>query len=109
MSETKFAAFITEKKLNVQRILSASHKLESLTAADRTIRLAKRNAKKGDAPTEKKDFGKPRTGRPVTPRAIEAAVGGKSLTGPQKQRILRAVNYLLEQKKSEKIELKILF
>lgn len=109
MSESKFAAFITEKKLNTQRILSASHKLETLRPEDRTIRLAKRNARKGDAPTEKKDFGKPRTGRPVTPRAIDAAVAGKALTGPQKQRILRAVNHLLEQKKAEKIELKTLF
>ena len=110
MSESKFAAFITEKKLNTQRILSASHKLETLRREDRTIRLEKRRAKKSDTPAEgKKDLGKPRTGRPITPRAMTAALAGKSLTGPQKQRMLRAVNYLLEQKKVEKIELKVLF
>ncbi len=110
MSESKFAAFINAKKLNPQRILSASHKLETLRPEDRTIRLEKRRAKKGDAPAEgKKDLPKPRTGRPVTNRALDAAVSGKPLTGPQKQRILRAINHLLEQKKAEKVELKTLF
>ncbi len=108
MSESKFAAFVTEKKLNTQRILSASHKLETLRPEDRKIRLGKRLAKKVEG-GEKKDFGKPRTGRPVTPRAIDAALAGKALTGPQKQRILRAVNHILEQKKAEKVELKTLF
>jgi hypothetical protein len=89
MSESKFATFITEKKLNVQRILSVSHKLETLRPEDRKIRLEKRQAKKAEG-GEKKQTAKPRSGRPVTPRAIEAAMAGKALTGPQKQRILRA-------------------
>jgi hypothetical protein len=109
MSESKFAAFITEKKLNQARILSASHTLESLRPEDRLIRLEKWRAKQGDTPAEKKTFPKPRSGRPVTPRAMAAALAGKPLTGPQKQRILRAVNVLLEQKKAEKVELKTLF
>ncbi len=110
MSESKFAAFITEKKLNQARILSASHTIESLRPEDRLIRLEKWRAKQGDAPADaKKNLAKPRSGRPVTPRALTAALEGKPLTGPQKQRILRAVNVLLEQKKAEKIELKVLF
>lgn len=108
MSESKFASFVTEKKLNTQRILSASHKLEALRPEDRKLRLEKRLAKKAEG-GEKKEIAKPRTGRPVTNRAIEAALAGKPLTGPQKQRILRAVNHLLEQKKAEKVELKNLF
>lgn len=108
MSESKFATFITEKKLNVQRILSVSHKLETLRPEDRKIRLEKRQAKKAEG-GEKKQTAKPRSGRPVTPRAIEAAMAGKALTGPQKQRILRAVNTILEAKKAEKVELKTLF
>lgn len=108
MSESKFATFITEKKLNVQRILSVSHKLETLRPEDRKLRLEKRQAKKSEG-GEKKEIAKPRSGRPVTPRAIEAAMAGKSLTGPQKQRILRAVNTILEAKKADKVELKTLF
>ena len=50
-----------------------------------------------------------RSGRPLTPRALTAATEGKTLTGPQKTRILNAVNHLLEQKKQEKITLDVLF
>jgi len=110
---TKFGAFITEKKIDGRRIIAASSKLERLRLEDRKIRLAKRTAKanaaagkeaaKGDAPA------KPRSGRPVTNRAIEAALAGKILTGPQKTRILRAVNVILTQKKGEPVELSTLF
>ena len=64
-------------------------------------------AKEGD----KAETGKPRSGRPVTPRALSAAMkgGATAVSGPTKQRILRAVNYLLEQKKKDKVELKTLF
>ncbi len=40
---------------------------------------------------------------------MEAALKGGTLSGPTKQRLLRAVNYLLEQKKKDKVELKTLF
>ena len=40
---------------------------------------------------------------------MAAALKGGTLSGPTKQRILRAVNFLLEQKKKDKVELKILF
>ena len=110
---TKFGDFIKEKKLDARRIIAASAKIEKLRPEDRKIRLQKRTAKanaaagkeaaKGEAPA------KPRTGRPVTNRAIEAALAGKPLTGPQKSRILRAVNALLEQKKAGSVELSNLF
>ena len=58
---------------------------------------------------EKKEVAKPRSGRPITPRALNAALAGGPISGPSKQRILRAVNYLLEQKKKDKVELKALF
>ena len=47
----------------------------------------------------------------MTPRALSAAMAGgaTAVSGPTKQRILRAVNYLLEQKKKDKVELKTLF
>jgi hypothetical protein len=109
-SETKFAAFLTAKKLDARRILAASHKLETLQREDRGIKLAKRNGRKaeGDAAKEK-ETRKPRSGRPVTPRAIDAALKGTAVSGPTKTRILKAVNLLLEQKKQEKVDLKALF
>ena len=112
MAETKskFAQFIATKKLDIRRIVAASHKLERLLPEDRTIRLNKRLAKAGEggegAPKETR---KARSGRPVTDRSLQAALSGKLLSGPTKTRLLKAVNHLLEQKKQEKVELKALF
>lgn len=109
---TKIEDFLKEKKIDPRRILAASSDVERLRPEDRAIRLAKRAARKSDDPAKKKEGlagKKPRTGRPVTQRAIDAALAGKQLSGPQKTRILRAVNHLLEQKKQEKVELAALF
>ena len=107
---TKFATFLKDKKVDTRRILTASHQLESFKAEDRTIRLGKRQARntEGDkkAPADSRET---RSGRPVTPRALEAALSGKSVSGPAKTRLLRAVNAVLEQKKLEKVELRTLF
>jgi hypothetical protein len=104
---TKFQTFLSENKLNPKRLLAVSHKLETLQKEDRTLKLERRRGKKEGA--EKKEVAKPRSGRAVTPRALEAALTGGTLSGPTKQRILRAVNQLLEQKKKDKVELKTLF
>ncbi len=106
---TKFSQFITSKKLDPRRILVASHALETLTLEDRRIKLAKRNSKKEGADPAAKETRKPKSGRAVTQRALEAALKGGVVSGPTKSRILRAVNHLLEQKKQEKVELKTLF
>lgn len=111
---TKFADFIAEKKLDRRRIVAASAKIERLRPADRFIKLTKRTAKaKAAAGNEEAKSAappsKPRSGRPITDRAIDAAIAGKSLTGPQKTRLLRAVNALLEQKKAGAVELSALF
>jgi hypothetical protein len=107
---TKFATFLKDKKVDPRRILSASHQLESLQAEDRTIRLNKRRARNTEgetkAPPEPR---KPRTGRPVTQRSIDAAMCGKTINGPVKTRILKAVNAILELKKLEKVDLRTLF
>jgi hypothetical protein len=107
---TKFAAFLTEKKIDARRILATSAKLEGLRPADRALKLAKRLAKgKSGDEAKKAPAGKPRSGRPVTSRALDAAQVGKAVSGPQKTRILRAVNAILEQKKQAAVELIALF
>ena len=110
-SETKFGVFLAAKKLDGRRLLIASDDLEKLRPEDRAIRLARRTAKGDDkkaAPTEGEKK-KPRSGRPITPRTIHAALVGKPLSGPIKTRLLRAVNKLLEHKKQEPIKLDVLF
>jgi hypothetical protein len=110
-ANSKLAKFLAEKKLDQRRVLVASHTLETLQRADRDIRLARKRAKGGEDAEKKAEAAKqkPRSGRPVTRRAMHAALTGGAISGPTKTRILRAVNHLLEQKKQDKVELKALF
>lgn len=110
MAESKFAEFIAAKKLDTRRILAASSDIEKLRPEDRAIKLSKRRAKSAEsAEGAAKETRKPRSGRPVTRRALDAAVQGGKLSGPTKTRLLNAVNRLLEQKKQEKVNLRQLF
>jgi hypothetical protein len=111
MAETKFAQFIAAKKLDPRRILAASHGIERLRPEDRIIKLNKRRARAAGDGADKatKETRKPRSGRPVTRRALDAAVVGGPISGPTKTRLLQAVNQLLEQKKQDKVDLHALF
>jgi hypothetical protein len=109
-TQTKFAGFIAAKKLDARRIIVASRKLEALRPEDRTIRLNKKLARAAEGGEgAAKETRKPRSGRPVTDRAMQAALSGGDISGPTKTRILRAVNHLLEQKKQEPVDLRALF
>jgi hypothetical protein len=109
--ESKLAKFLTTKKLDPRRVLAASHSLESLKHEDRVIKLSRRRAKAGEDAEKKAEAlkSKPRSGRAVTHRAMNAAMSGGKLPGPTKTRILRAINHLLEAKKQDKVDLKTLF
>jgi hypothetical protein len=112
MAETKFAQFIATRKIDRRRILAVSHRLEQLQPEDRTIKLNKRRAKKAGSDgvdNVAKETRKPRSGRPVTHRALDAAVDGGDLSGATKTRILHAINHLLELKKQDKVDLRALF
>ena len=109
---TKFADFLTEKKIDTRRVIAASRTLEKLRVEDRKTRLATAWARKPAPAPNTTPAGEPTTprrGRPVTQRAIDAATVGKTVSGPTKTRILRAINRVLEQKKLEKVELVALF
>jgi hypothetical protein len=108
---SKFSEFLTANKIDPRRLAAASRELERLRPEDRAKRLARRTAKKSETkPVEGAEKpGKPRSGRPVTSRALAAAAAGKPVSGPAKTRLLRAVNHLLEQKKKSATELKSLF
>ena len=109
--DSKLAKFLTTQKLDPRRVLACSHHIESLRIEDRKIKLARKRARGGEDAEKKAEANKlkPRSGRPVTHRAMNAALTGGSLSGPTKSRILRAVNHLLENKKQEKVDLKALF
>ena len=97
---SKFADFIKAQKIDPRRIAASSRLVERLRPEDRAIRLKKRLARAGDAKPAAGEAGpKPRTGRPVTAQILSRALEGKSVAGPAKTRLLRAVNRILEQKK----------
>jgi hypothetical protein len=108
---SRFAEFLSTEKIDPRRILSASRELERFRPEDRALRLKKRNSKsaEGGADAAAKSTEKPRSGRPVTPRLLGLAQDGGAMSGPQKSRILRAVNHLLSQKKREPVDLRKLF
>ena len=107
---TKFAQFLQDNKIDLRRIIVASAELERLRPEDRKIRHQKRAAKKaGTKLAEGEKPVKPRTGRTVTPRLVEAVSVGKPVSGPAKTRLLRALNVVLVQKKKTAVELKALF
>ncbi len=109
---SKFSEFLAEKKIDHRRVLATSKRLERLRPDDRATRLKERIARKSeDGITEemKKNRVKPRTGRPVTRPMMRSALEGKSLSGPQKTRLLRAVNHLLRLKKQDPVDYRDLF
>ncbi len=107
---TKLEDFLKERKIDPRRILAASAELERLRPEDRAIQLAQYKARTSE---DKKKEGlaakKPRSGRPITQRALDAAMQGKPLSGPQKTRLLKALNRILEQKKQEPVTLHNIF
>jgi hypothetical protein len=108
---TKFAQFLNDNKIDPRRLLVVSKRLERLQPTDRKLKFAKRKGKDGTpaAAPEGEKPAKPRSGRPVTPRLIDAATNGKTVAGPAKTRLLRAVNRILEQKKKPAVDLKSVF
>ena len=114
---SRFSEFLTSEKIDPRRLMVASRQIERLRPEDRAIRLKKRLGKKsGEAPAaaaadgEKKEAtAKRRSGRIVTPRLLATAQSGGALSGPQKTRLLRAINRLMEQKKKDPVDLRKIF
>ncbi len=109
-ADSKFAGYLKEHKIDPVRVVYASTQIEVLTPKDRSIKLAKRQARgKEDDSAKAARSHKPRSGRPVTSQLVTRAVKGEALTGPQKTRILRAVARIAEQKKLGEVALANLF
>ena len=110
-ANSKFATALKEAKIDPARVIAKSHDLESLRPEDRTIRRAKKvSAGKDDEAAKAARTKKPRSGRPVTERVITAAIkGAKTVSGPAKHRLLRAVNAVRVQKKLAEMDLRSLF
>jgi hypothetical protein len=114
---SRFSEFLSAEKIDPRRLVAASHKLERLRPEDRQIRLQRRLKKGTDAAAaapaaegaEKKESVKRRSGRPVTQRLLQQALAGAAISGPQKTRLLRALNSVLTQKKKGEVDLRKVF
>lgn len=106
-TESKLAEFLKNHKIDPRRVRVASRELEKLRPEDRALKLKKRQSKAADAKGEAGP--KPRSGRPVTAPLLDRALTGKTVGGPEKTRILKAVNRVLEQKKKDQVDLRALF
>lgn len=107
-NQSKLAAFLADKKIDTRRLLSTSKRLENLQPADRAVKLKKAQARAKEG-SEKVEAPKGRSGRPISQRTLDAVFAGGPVSGPAKTRILRAVNFLLEQKKAPATDLNSLF
>jgi len=108
--KSKLAEFLRSKKIDPRWLLVTSRRIERLRPEDRALRRLRRLARTAEGEDKPKELpAKPRSGRPVTHRALEVALHGGAVQGPVKTRILRAVNHVLEQKKTDKVELRALF
>jgi hypothetical protein len=105
----KLEAFLSDNKIDSRRLLTASRQLERLRPADRATKLAQRQARKREDGKLPEGLKKPRSGRPVTTVGLENAFADKRLSGPAKNRILRAVNAVLALRKKDAIALDALF
>lgn len=109
-ANSKFAEALKAAKIDPARLISASHELEALRPEDRAIKRAKKAASgKDDEAAKAARTKKPRSGHPLTSRSLRAAIEGKVVSGPTKQRIVRAFNAVLAVKKQPETDLRKLF
>jgi hypothetical protein len=112
---SRFSELLTNEKIDPRRLLVASAALEGLRPADRRAHFLKRRKKASGAAAAEKTEGeaapadKPHSGRVVSRQLLSRAEKGLPLTGPEKTRLVRAVNRVLEQKKKEPVDIRKLF
>jgi hypothetical protein len=114
---TKFAEFIESNKIDPRRLIIASRQIERLQPDDRRLRLSRKQSKGSEQPkkpaaadgADQAAPAKPRSGRPVTRPLLDKVAAGKPVPGAAKTRLLRAVNRILEQKKSDPVDIRALF
>jgi hypothetical protein len=106
---SKLSDFLETNKIDPRRLLNASRRIERLRPEDRRLRRLRKKPKEGAAEGDGSAPTKPSSGRQVTPRLLARAKDGKRISGPAKTRIVRAVNFLLEQKKKDPVDLRALF
>jgi hypothetical protein len=94
------SSFLESKKITVGSLLAASNRLEARGPEDhelaRAREAARRDKKEGAAPVAK-----PKSGRGVSKKIVDAALAGTSITRKARAKILRAASHLVVEKLKE--------
>jgi hypothetical protein len=96
----QFSDFISQAGLDTKQILQTSERLESVRDEDRQLirrRAEKRRRNAGQSYADA-GIGKPRSGRPLRPGHIQAAMEDKPVPAPVRGKMVRAINRLLQKK-----------
>lgn len=111
---SKFSQFLADNKIDPRRLIAASKSIEALRPEDRRAKWAKRNAS-GDKPAAPAAAdadakpAKPRSGRPVNAVLLRRLEAGGKVSGPAKQRLVRALNHVLAARKKDPVDVRALF
>lgn len=107
---SKLSDFLTTNKIDARRVVGTSRSLERPTSADKLLRAKKSAIKAGKADKDEAvTKAKPKSGRRVTQPSIDRAAKGEAISGPAKQRIMRAVNAILAGRKKPEVGFRDLF
>lgn len=107
---SKLGDFLTTNKIHPNRVVTASKGLERRQKADLELASKKKAMKDGKLDKDEAVLKqKPRSGRPVTHASMAKAIGGRTINGPTKTRIVRALNTVLKQKKKSEITFRDVF
>jgi hypothetical protein len=107
---SKLSDYLKTNKIDARRVVGASRDLERQTADDRKLIAKKAAIKAGKAEKDEAvSKAKPRSGRRVTQPAMDRAMGGTTVAGPTKTRIVRAVNAILVARKKPEAKFRDLF
>lgn len=108
---SKFSQFLADNKIDPRRIVAASKEIEALRPEDRRAKAAKRSAAGADKPAaaDAEKPAKPRSGRPVNAVLLRRLEAGGKVSGPAKQRLVRALNHILAGRKKDAVEVRALF
>ena len=110
---SKFSQYLADNKIDPRRIIAASKEIEALRPEDRRAKAAKRSAAASDKPAAAADGAakpaKPRSGRPVNAVLLRRLEAGGKVSGPAKQRLVRALNHILAGRKKDAVEVRALF
>ena len=110
---SKLNDLLQTNSIDSRRLIAVSNKLEALRPEDRAVSLARRQLKSSpeaatDAQKAKAKL-KSRRGRPVSAPALQRALTGGRVTGPLRQKLVRAVNATLVLKKKSPVKSADLF